>query len=202
MKEFLKNIRKLNEFMRDLSLHLMDLLQNSISARATFIEIGLYAKDDGNELVMELLDNGCGMNEEFLKKVTDPFSTTRTTRKVGLGIPLTKASSERSGGRFSISSQPGQGTKLLATYRIDHIDRLPLGNLAETLTTTIMAEPEIRYKLTLKHNENIFKFDTCTIKETLAGVPIVEMAVIQWMNEYIDEGVRNIFGGVLNEVLG
>jgi hypothetical protein len=141
------------------------------------------------------------MDEEFVKNVTDPFVTTRTSRKVGLGIPLLKASSERAGGSFDISSVSGKGTVITATFKISNIDRLPIGDISETVSNIITATPDVNIDVTFSNDRgNIFDFDTAEIKKQLGDVPINEFDVISWIKEYIDEGIKNTFGGVLNEV--
>jgi anti-sigma regulatory factor (Ser/Thr protein kinase) len=186
--------------MRDLSLHLMDIIQNSISAGASEITVSAYADINNDMLTLSVEDNGSGMDVEVLKHVTDPFSTTRTTRKVGLGIPLLKASATRAEGDVDIISEKGKGTLITATFKSSHIDRLPLGDIAETMAGVIMAEPDIRWKLVLKAGKDEFLFDSYEIKEQLGDVPVTRYDVITWIREYIGEEVKKIFGGVLYEV--
>lgn len=187
--------------MRDLSLHLMDIMQNSISAHATEITVSVYADSVSGDLVLSVVDNGTGMEEELLKHVTDPFTTTRTTRKVGLGIPLLKDSAEMAGGRMNIKSSKGKGTSLEASFKIRHIDRIPLGDIAETIVSLIVAEPDIDYKLYLSSGCREFRFDTAEIRERLGEVPMGQYEVTMWMKEYINEGITNVFGGVLDEII-
>ena len=184
--------------MRDLSLHLMDIIQNSVTAGAKLIETGFEACD--GKLVMTIADNGCGMDSELLARVTDPFSTTRKTRKVGLGIPLLKAAAERASGGLEIDSQPGLGTNVRACFDVGNIDRPPLGDIAETIAGVILSNPEILFKLRLKSPGGEFALDTGEIKERLGEVPIVELEVLTWIKEYVEEGITAIFGGVLDEI--
>ena len=114
--------------MEELSLHLLDLIQNSVKAGASLVEIIITEKAGLLTIILE--DNGCGMSEEFLSRVESPFTTTRTTRKVGLGIPLFKQAALMAGGDFSITSRQGEGTRLTATFELDNIDRAPMGDLA------------------------------------------------------------------------
>lgn len=187
--------------MRDLSLHLLDILQNSISAKASKLSIKILTDTDTDELVMEIEDNGLGMEEEFARNITDPFVTTRTSRKVGLGIPLFKASAERSGGRLDIRSVAGKGTVVRASFKISHIDRLPLGDIGETIANVIAANPGMDVELTLENKGgNKFKFDTGEIREQLEGVPLNRYEVVSWIEEFVDEGIKTIFGGVLYEI--
>ena len=124
--------------MKEISLHILDIIQNSIVAKATLIEIELYVFHAEDRMGLSISDNGCGMTEEFQRQVLDPFVTTRTTRKVGLGIPMFQAGAEASGGTFSLQSAPGQGTRIEASYRISHWDRPPLGDIAETLYASVL----------------------------------------------------------------
>jgi anti-sigma regulatory factor (Ser/Thr protein kinase) len=186
--------------LRDLSLHILDIVQNSITAKAKHISINIGEQPDSDQLVLEIEDDGVGMDSETLSRVTDPFVTSRTTRKVGLGIPLLMESAKRCEGQFKISSQKNIGTKVYASFIIKHIDRIPIGSIADTVTLLISAHTEICFILNLSSSKGSFSLDTDEIVKTLKGVPINEYAVLQWLKEYIDEGIKNIFGGVLDEV--
>jgi len=186
--------------MKDISLHLMDIAQNSVSAGATLIQISFDCRD--GFLIFRLTDNGRGMDEELLKTVTDPFTTTRTTREVGMGIPLLKLSAEMTGGSFEIESQKGEGTTTEARFVIDSIDRIPIGNVDETLKTLIMANPDINFEITFQSEKSSFELKTEEIKKYLNGVPIDSFEVIDWIAENIRDGMKVVFGGVLNEISG
>jgi len=186
--------------MKDLSLHLMDIAQNSITAGATVIEVSLIYRE--GLLVFRLSDNGCGMNDEMLGKVTDPFTTTRTTREVGMGIPLLKLSAELTGGSFGISSREGIGTTVEAQFVADSIDRIPLGSIDKTLGALILAKPEIDYEINFQRDKTVFELKTADIKRFLNGVSICSFEVIGWIEENIREGLKEVFGGVLNEISG
>ena len=187
--------------LRDISLHILDLVQNSVKAKADKVEVGIGYDKEGF-LHVSIEDNGCGMSPEFLAKVEDPFTTSRTTRKVGMGIPFFKLACLLSGGDFSITSEEGKGTCTKGSFLISNIDRLPLGNVAETMKFLIMDEPDIRYILKLGSPSDQFVFDTDEIKEQLGDVPLSDPDILQWIEEYIKENVLNIFGGVLDEVVG
>lgn len=186
--------------MRDLSLHILDIVQNSIKANASVVTVRIGEVAQNKHLVLEIEDNGVGMEDDFLIRVEDPFMTSRTTRKIGLGIPLLKESALKCGGKFNIYSKRNVGTKVSATFSINHIDRLPIGDISDTMITLISANPNIQFILLMESMEGTFKLDTEEINKTLNGVNINEFAVLQWLKEYIDEGIKNIFGGVLNEV--
>lgn len=186
--------------MKDLSLHLLDIIQNSISARANSIDIRITADIMADKLSITVEDTGVGMEKEVLEQITNPFTTSRTTRKVGLGIPLFKASARMAEGELKVDSVKGFGTILEANFRISHIDRLPLGDIAGTITFLIVSEPEIRCRVFFSNMREDFVFDSFEIKKKLDGVPITRHEVLNWIREYIDEGIKAIFGGVLNEV--
>lgn len=180
--------------MRELALNILDIVENSVKANATLIEIDISAKD--NLLTVSVKDNGNGMSEEFLSKVTDPYTTTRTTRKVGLGLPLLKMEAEMSGGRFSISSKLGVGTVVTTDFQIDHIDRLPLGDLGETMSTLLSGEDSVDYVLTYSVNDVGFTLDTRELKAELDGVPISEPEVLLFVKNYIRENISQIGGSL------
>lgn len=186
--------------MRDLSLHILDIVQNSIKANASTVTVHLGEDAENNHLVLEIEDNGYGMDNDFLNRVEDPFTTSRTTRKVGLGIPLLKESALKCDGKFKIYSEKNIGTKVSAAFSINHIDRLPIGAIADTMITIITAHTNVRFILQLDSVNGSFKLDTDEVNKMLDGVSISEFGVLQWLKEYIDEGIKNIFGGVLNEV--
>lgn len=182
-------------------MHLLDIIQNSISANAGKIGITIYVDELIDELGIIVEDNGCGMEKDFLDKVIDPFVTTRKTRKVGIGIPLIKTSAELAGGNLYLESVRGKGTILKATFKIGHIDRLPLGDVSETIASLIAASPEVEFRLLLKNGQNEFEFSTVEVKKLLVDVSITEYNVLTWIREFINEGVKKIFGGVLNEII-
>lgn len=183
--------------MKDISLHLLDIVQNSIRAEATCIEVGLHIHTADEMLTVVIRDNGKGMDDELLKRVESPFATTRTTRKVGLGIPLFKASAERSGGRFSIESELGVGTVVTAQFGLFNIDRPPLGELADTLHMLIVCNPEVDFVIDGSYDEAHFHLDTREVRQVLGPVPLNDPEVGQWLRENLSEGIQEIFGGVI-----
>ena len=188
--------------MPEISLNILDVAQNSITAGAALIEISVIALKSEDTLTVVIEDNGCGMNEEQVKRVTDPFYTTRKTRKVGLGIPFFKLACEQAGGEFQILSVVDVGTELIGSLEVENIDRLPLGDLGETMVFLISAAPDIRFVMTLESVKDVFEFDTNAIKEEIGDVPITEYEILQWIKEFVNENVQIIFGGVLNEIIG
>ena len=140
--------------MRELSLNVLDIAQNSISANASLIEIEVLEDTAKKELVIGIYDNGRGMTPEQVRNVQDPFFTTRTTRKVGMGIPLFKMAAEMTGGEFSIDSAVGKGTRVSALFRTDHVDFTPLGDIDSTVVTLVTMNTQIDFAYTLKVDGN------------------------------------------------
>ncbi len=186
--------------MRDLSLHILDIMQNSTAAQASLIRATLRVKPETGMLVVIIKDDGSGMDKKLLAVVTDPFTTTRTTRKVGLGIPLFKASAERSGGSFEIESHRGAGTVVSAEFEIANIDRPPLGDLAGVITDMAAAWPKTDIQLNLENGDARFEFSSHEAAGILGDVPLSEFTVVKWLRGYIYDGISEIFGGVLNEI--
>lgn len=175
--------------MKELSLHILDIVQNSVKANATEIKIDINESREKNLLEIRITDNGCGMSEELLARVRDPFATTRTTRKVGMGISLFEAAAQQSGGYLDIDSELGKGTTLYVCFELDNIDRAPIGDMAETMVTILLSAPEINYVYTHRRSEEEFIFDTKDIKETLGDIPLTNPEILGWIKEYITEGL-------------
>jgi anti-sigma regulatory factor (Ser/Thr protein kinase) len=178
--------------MKDLALHILDILQNSVTAGAKLIQLSIDELPAQDTYIVSIIDNGKGMSEEMAQQVTDPFFTTRTTRKVGLGLPLLKQNAERTGGNLLIHSKPGEGTEVTATFNYTHIDRLPTGDIAGTLALTVSSYPDIDFKYTHTTPEGTFVFDTIEIKETLEGLPISHPQVIAFMKDFIRDNLAEI----------
>lgn len=168
-------------------MHILDLAQNSIVAGATLIEIEVLADTKNNWLTISIRDNGKGMSPEFLAKVQDPFTTTRTTRRVGLGIPMFAEAAQMCDGELAVQSELGKGTSLEATFRLSHIDRAPIGDMASTLVALIAANPDIDIRYRQQIDASEFILDTREIKTQLDGVPINENAVLKWLGDYLRE---------------
>ena len=182
--------------MKELSLHILDIVQNSISACADFIRIDVAVDIEADLLVFTIEDNGKGMDAQLLKTVSDPFATTRTTRKVGLGISLLKAAAEGCDGGLEISSVQGKGTKVKAWFAYGHIDRAPLGDMVETIVSLVACNPAIDFVYRHSMGEKPFEFDTCEIKKVLGEVSINNIEVISWIRDYCREGIESLYGGV------
>lgn len=179
--------------MRELSLNILDIAQNSIVAGASLTEILVKEDTVKNELLIGIYDNGKGMTEEQVRNVQDPFFTTRTTRKVGMGIPLFKMAAEQTGGSFIITSQVGVGTKVEALFKTDSIDFTPLGDMASTMSTIVCMNEDKDFIYTRKVDDREFKFSSADIKTILEGVPLSEPSVINWVEGYISEQTEQLF---------
>ena len=183
--------------MRDWSLHILDLMQNSIRAQATVVSLSVLLDDKGI-LSVVIEDDGTGMSEELLSRVTSPFATTRTTRKVGLGIPMMAENCRLAGGDLAIESTLGKGTRLTASMNTASIDCLPLGDLPGTVTTLVTMNPDKpEFVLRCASPKGEMQFDTREIREALQGVPFSEPEIAAWMLESLREEIEPIFGGVI-----
>lgn len=174
--------------MRDLSLHLLDLSMNSIRAKATTIEIEIIENIMGNTLQIRLKDNGCGMSEEMVKQVQNPFFTTRTTRNVGLGLSLLSAMAQRCEGEVEIISSLGIGTEVKITMRLNHMDRPPFGEIHNTLVSLILLEPEIEFSYRHQNNQQEYDFKTEEVKTLIGEIPINHPSIIHWLETELKEG--------------
>lgn len=184
--------------MKELSLNILDIAQNSVKANADRIDITIDETDE--TLMFSVLDNGCGMTKEILESVTDPFCTTRTTRKVGLGIPLLKLAAEQTGGKLEIQSKhisvcpDSHGTKTTALFYKNHMDFTPLGDIVSTVTTLIQGQPDISWNFVHKIKEKTVELHTDEMKEILGDVPLSSFEVISWIGEYLKEQYGEVNG--------
>ena len=183
--------------MTELSLNILDIAENSVKAGASLIEITVSVMSADNLLEITIRDNGCGMSEEQVKKVIDPFYTTRTTRKVGLGVPFFKESAEAAGGSFFIDSEVGVGTTVKASYELDNIDRMPMGDLTATIHTLVTMHEDIDFLFTYKVDENEFVLDTEELKEILGGISFKEYEVSNYIKEYLKENITSVTGEII-----
>ena len=181
--------------MKELSLNILDITNNSIKAKADKIDITVTESAIKNTLSISIRDNGCGMDQEFLTRVTDPFVTTRTTRKVGLGIPLFKQSAEDAGGSFHIQSEVGVGTETVATYQLNHLDRPPVGDMASTMISLIQGNDQIRFVYTHQTDLGTFVLDTDELRAQLEDIPLSTPEILIWIGDYINENLNEIQGG-------
>lgn len=179
--------------MEDLSLHILDIIENSMAAGAMNIEIAVDEDTANNLLIVKINDDGQGMDKDTLAKVLDPFYTTKQTRRVGLGLSMLAQATKEAAGSLDVRSTPGKGTKITAKFVYDHVDRKPLGNIAETIIACVAASSS-RTDLKYHHRKGgqEFIFDTKEIKEKLNGVAISNPQIIQYLREQIEEGLKAI----------
>lgn len=178
--------------MRELALHLLDIAENSISAGSKSILIEVEENIQADRLKMAIEDDGKGMSPEMAACIVDPFVTSRTTRKVGLGIPLLKAAAEACNGSLKIESTEGKGTRVEVDFQRSHIDRMPLGNLANTILSLVIGSPEIHWKFRYIVDEARFEFDDKPIKEQLDGISLSQPDIISFIREYLQEGIAGL----------
>lgn len=171
--------------MKELSQHVLDLIQNSVSAGAKLIEVKIQR--DGDMLIIEVNDDGCGMDPETIKKAVDPFFTKRNTRPVGLGLSLLAATAQRCDGSLEIHSDIGKGTRVRACFRYDHIDRPPLGDMAGTMLAMIVGNPSIDFLYRYDVDSSFIELDTRQIKKVLGEIPVNHPDVIKWLIQYMKE---------------
>ncbi|MDR1951382.1 MAG: ATP-binding protein [Bacteroidales bacterium] len=178
--------------MKDLSLHILDIAQNSISAKAALIQITINEDKFNNRYVLTIEDNGTGMSPEVLAKVTDPYTTSRKTRKVGMGLPLLKLNAELANGNLEITSELGVGTKVIAVFEFDHIDRVPIGDIAGVVVMLASMNPNLEfiYKHITPRGE--YSFDTTEVKEILDDLSIQEPGIQKYLKELIEENLKEI----------
>jgi hypothetical protein len=179
--------------MREISLHILDVMENSIEAGAKRVDLEIEEDAARNLLSIAVRDDGRGMDDETLRRVIDPFFTTRTTRHVGLGLPLFKAAAQRCNGDLEVASQLGQGTQVRATFQLDHIDRAPLGDLKMTLLSAILSyrASDVHYRHAVNGRE--FEFDTGEMRALLGDVPLDHPQVRAWLEEFLDEGISGLY---------
>ncbi|MBR7133327.1 MAG: sensor histidine kinase [Clostridia bacterium] len=177
--------------MKEISLNILDIAENSVKANAALTEIDIT--EDNERIILTITDNGNGMTEETLKTVTNPFYTTRTTRKVGMGLPLLKLEAEQTGGSLEISSKhisqfpDNHGTVVRATFYKNHIDCTPLGDVVASITTLIQGHPDRDFLFTHSFGEKTVSLDTRQLREVLEDVPLDSYEVIKWVGEYLKE---------------
>jgi anti-sigma regulatory factor (Ser/Thr protein kinase) len=178
--------------MEDLSLHILDIAENSVEAQADEIRIRLEENRQKDRLTLEIADNGKGMDKELLERALDPFVTTKKARRIGLGLPLLTEAAKAAGGTLTVRSQPGRGTKVRATFQLSHIDLKPLGDLTLTLLTLIAGHPDIDIRYTHAVNGKKYAFDTRDLRAQLHGIPINDPQVIKFIKHDINEGIDQI----------
>lgn len=183
--------------MTELSLNVLDVAENSTRAGAKLVEISVLSEPAEDRITIIIKDDGCGMTEEQVKSVTDPFFTTRTTRKVGLGVPFFKYAAESTGGSFTIDSTVGVGTVVTAVFGYSHIDRMPVGDMVSTMHTLITCHEEIDFLYRYQYGDKEFTLDTREFREVLGDIPFSAPDVSAYIKEYLTENTRETDGGVI-----
>ncbi|MGC8603546.1 MAG: ATP-binding protein [Desulfomonilaceae bacterium] len=178
--------------MEDLSLHVLDVAENGISAGASLLSISILEDPKADLLMIVIEDNGKGMNSTFLSNVLDPFVTTRSTRKVGLGLSLFQQSAVEAEGALNVQSTPGVGTKVTATMRYGHIDRKPMGDMASTILTLIEGNPSVDFVYNHRKNDMEYSLDTRDIRSMLKDVPLNHPQVVSLIKKNLAEGLREL----------
>jgi anti-sigma regulatory factor (Ser/Thr protein kinase) len=178
--------------MKELALHILDIIENSITANAKNV-ITYINEDETSDLYeIKIVDNGKGMNDETLRKVQDPFFTTRTTRKVGMGISLFKQAAMRCGGSLSIKSKPGTGTEVITKMQLHHIDRQPLGDIAGVFVQLFCSYPNVDFKYIHTTHKGQYNFDSEEIKKTLGDIKHINVEIRKFIKEMIQENLDEI----------
>ncbi len=178
--------------MRELTLHLLDIAENGVSAGAQNITIMIVEELRTDRLKLAVEDDGRGMDAAMVEQVTNPFITTRTTRKVGLGIPLLKLAAEQCNGGLTVDSTPGVGTTVKAEFQRSHIDRMPLGDVAGTMLSLVIGWPHVHWMLIYRVDDEEFVFDDTPVKEILGDVPLSDPEVITFLRGALTEGIRDV----------
>lgn len=183
--------------MPEIALNILDVAENSVRAGADLIEIRVSVKPDEDTLTVIIKDDGCGMSPEQVAKVQDPFFTTRTTRKVGLGVPFFKQAAESTGGNFQIESEKNKGTVVTAVFGLSHIDRMPLGDISSAIYTLVVFNETVDFLYTYTYGTACFTLDTREMREMLGeGISFSEKEVSAFIREYLETNKTEVDGGV------
>ena len=183
--------------MPEISLNILDVAENSTRADASLVQITVDVQPDADRLTVIITDDGCGMTKEQVERVTDPFYTSRTTRKVGLGVPFFKFAAESTGGSFSIESEPGKGTTVTAIFTLNHIDRMPLGDMTATIHTLIQGHPDTDFLYVYRGSEKEFSLDTREMRAILGDVPFDTPDISSYIKDYLTENKLETDGGTV-----
>lgn len=178
--------------MEDLSLHILDIVENAITAKAKKIDVLIREEVTEDRLVIEIIDDGIGMGETVREKAIDPFFTTRTSRRVGLGLSLMAQAAQEARGTLRIESELGKGTRVTATFQYSHIDRKPLGSMIETMTTLLLGNPELDISYSHRKEGKAYTLSSHALKEQFKNRPLAGPEVIQWLKRHLKEGLAQI----------
>lgn len=178
--------------MEDICAHIVDIVANSVSAEASLITITVRQDRSIDLLAIQVVDDGRGMDQRTAALVVDPFYSSKLGKKVGLGVPLLKMTAEMCGGNFSLTSEPGRGTEIGATFLLSHPDLPPLGNVKETFLLMVVANPDVDFVLRYEKEGKRSLLDTRELRAELAGVPINHPLVIKYLANSLDETIQNL----------
>jgi hypothetical protein len=178
--------------MLELSLHILDIVQNSLRAKASRVEVRIREDREEDRLVIEVQDDGQGMSPEIVQRVADPFYTTRPTRVAGLGVPLLKEAAEKCGGHLEVHSKEGEGTRILAVFQLDHFDRAPLGDMGETLAILITGNPGVDFLYLHQVDGQTYRLDTREMRDVLGPVGLEDPSVFAFIREDVRAGLKKI----------
>ncbi len=179
--------------MKEFSHHILDIANNSIRGKATSIQLSITENQATNQFIFQLKDNGCGIPKAILDEIKNPFTTTRKTRKVGLGIPMLDATCRQCDGRLTIETEVGKGTIIRGTMALNHIDRPPMGNIASTLRTLLTSHENVNIEAIYKVDQHSFIVSTLELKEILGEVSLSTPEVVQWLYTYIEENITALY---------
>jgi hypothetical protein len=185
--------------MQDLAMIALELLQNSLAAEASKIDFTVKLDQPDGSSQMIVKDNGKGMDEALLKKVSSPFTTSRTTRKVGLGVAFFTQAITQADGAWSITSHPGEGTTISARWKSDHWDAPPIGNLGEAVMFVLQSHPNLQLNFNFDFNSNTYRFDSKVLESAIAPVPLSELAILHWIENEINTNIQHCKGGIDHE---
>jgi hypothetical protein len=178
--------------MIELAAHILDIAENSVRAEAKLIEIIIDEDTVNDSLSIEIIDDGQGMNPEEIKKALDPFYTTKTVRRIGLGLPLIADATERTGGHFNLESKEGKGTTVKASFGLSHIDRQPLGDIISTLIILIAGNSDVDFVYRHRRDDRQFELDTRIIRKEIDDIPINNPAILKYIRDVLEEGFNDI----------
>ena len=183
--------------MRELADNIMDIAQNSIRANASLVEIDIEVSREKDLISFKFIDNGCGMSEELVKTVAQPFTTTRTTRKVGLGLPLLSQTASMTGGEFKIESEVGKGTTVSVSFGLSHLDRPPMGDVAGAFFSLVLMNPDTDFLFVYDFDGKNFTFDTREVRAVVDPLPLDNPEIAAWIKENIEQEITTLHGGMI-----
>ncbi len=184
--------------MRELADNILDIAQNSIAAGASLVEIDIVVSHAQDTVSLAFIDNGCGMSEDMVRAVCDPFTTTRKTRKVGLGLPLLKMTAQATGGEMSIASKMGEGTTVRVSFGLSHIDRPPMGDVPGVLHTLVLMNPQTDFHFAFDYDGKTFVLDTREIREAVAPIPLDHPEISAWIRDCLKQNIDELHGGLFS----